>query len=116
KLSTYRDQQIDTLESLLNPTKKLVLVTAHRRESFGRGMEEICDALKQLAKRDDVEIVFPVHPNPNVRDLMYARLGKTTAIHLMEPLGYPAFAWAMIRAYLMITDSGGIQEEAPGLG
>ncbi len=116
KLKNHRDLQIDTLKASLDPTKKLILVTTHRRESFGKGMKEICDALELLANREDVEILFPVHPNPNVLDLMNARLGNAKAIHLIEPLGYPAFAWAMIRAYLVITDSGGIQEEAPSLG
>lgn len=116
RLKVYRDMQINTLESLFDSTKKLILVTAHRRESFGRGMEEICNALELLAERDDVEILFPVHPNPNVRDLVYARLEKMDHVHLIEPLGYPAFAWLMIQAYLVITDSGGIQEEAPSLG
>lgn len=116
KLRTYRDAEIDRLESLLDSAKKTILVTAHRRESFGQGMKEICTALEQLARRQDIVILFPVHPNPNVRDLMYGRLGEIKNIHLIEPLGYPAFAWLMARAYLIITDSGGIQEEAPSLG
>src|SRR5690606_27480878 len=116
KLQNYTDLEIDALKELLDPTKKLLLVTTHRRESFGKGIGTICKALELLASRDDVEILFPVHPNPNVRDLVNARLGNTKAVHLTEPLGYPAFAWAMIQSYLVITDSGGIQEEAPSLG
>lgn len=116
KLETHRDPQINALVALLDPAKKLILVTAHRRESFGVGMENICDALELLANREDVEILFPVHPNPNVRDLVYTRLGCKKAVYLIDPLGYPAFAWTMTQAYLVITDSGGIQEEAPSLG
>src|SRR5690606_430315 len=74
KLRTYRDAEIAALESLLDPAKKTVLVTAHRRESFGQGMKEICTALEELARRQDIVILFPVHPNPNVRNLMYERL------------------------------------------
>ena len=96
--------------------KKLVLVTAHRRESFGDGFEGICEALIRLAAREDVQIVYPVHPNPNVREVVERRLGGIGAIHLIEPLAYVPFVDLMRRAHVLLTDSGGIQEEAPSLG
>ena len=100
----------------LDPRKKLILVTAHRRESFGDGFDGICEALAQLAARDDVHIVYPVHPNPNVRVVVERRLGGIPAIHLIEPLSYVPFVDLMRRAHALLTDSGGIQEEAPSLG
>jgi UDP-N-acetylglucosamine 2-epimerase (non-hydrolysing) len=100
----------------LDPRKKLVLVTAHRRESFGDGLDGICDALARLAVRDDLQIVYPVHPNPNVRAVVERRLGGIPAIHLIEPLAYVPFVDLMRRAHVLLTDSGGIQEEAPSLG
>ncbi len=95
----------------LDPRKKLILVTAHRRESFGDGLEGICDALARLAARDDLEIVYPVHPNPNVRAAVGRRLRGMPAIHLIEPLSYVPFVDLMRRAHVLLTDSGGIQEE-----
>jgi UDP-N-acetylglucosamine 2-epimerase (non-hydrolysing) len=100
----------------LDARKKLVLVTAHRRESFGEGFEGICAALLRLAGREDVQIVYPVHPNPNVREVVERRLGGIGAIQLIEPLAYVPFVDLMRRAHLLLTDSGGIQEEAPSLG
>jgi len=96
--------------------RKLIAVTAHRRESFGDGFDRICNALVQLADRPDVEIVYPVHPNPNVQDPVNRLLRGKTNIHLIAPLDYVAFVDLMRRAYLLITDSGGIQEEGPSLG
>jgi len=96
--------------------RKLILVTAHRRESFGPGIAEICDALSALARRTDVQIVFPVHRNPNVLDVVSARLADLPNVVLLEPLEYPDFVDLMRRSYLILTDSGGIQEEAPSLG
>ncbi|MFQ5853199.1 MAG: non-hydrolyzing UDP-N-acetylglucosamine 2-epimerase [Candidatus Binatia bacterium] len=97
--------------------RKLVLVTGHRRESFGPGFENICWALKQLAQRNpDIEIIYPVHLNPLVREPVHRILGDLDRIHLIEPLPYMAFVWLMRQAYLILTDSGGIQEEAPCLG
>jgi UDP-N-acetylglucosamine 2-epimerase (non-hydrolysing) len=96
--------------------KKLVLVTAHRRESFGAGFEGICEAMLRLASRGDVEIVYPVHPNPNVREVVGRKLEGVAGIHLVEPLAYVPFVELMRRAYILVTDSGGIQEEGPSLG
>jgi len=100
----------------LDPRKKLVLVTAHRRESFGEGFERICKALARLAKRNDVQLVYPVHPNPNVQDPVNRYLTGVRNIHLIEPLGYVPFVDLMRRAHVLLTDSGGIQEEGPSLG
>jgi UDP-N-acetylglucosamine 2-epimerase len=97
--------------------KRLILVTAHRRESFGAPLEAICDALRRIAERNaDVTIVYPVHLNPQVRRPVLERLGDCPQIHLLEPLDYLSFVQMMDRAHLILTDSGGIQEEAPALG
>ncbi|WGZ96032.1 MAG: UDP-N-acetylglucosamine 2-epimerase (non-hydrolyzing) [Candidatus Thiothrix putei] len=118
-----RIQQNSTLEDqlasqfrFLHPTKKLLLVTGHRRESFGDGFERICQALAQLAQRDDLEIVYPVHLNPNVHEPVNRLLSHNSNIHLIDPQDYLPFVYLMNRAYLILTDSGGIQEEAPSLG
>jgi UDP-N-acetylglucosamine 2-epimerase (non-hydrolysing) len=100
----------------LDETKKCIVVTAHRRESFGEGMAQICRALVTLGRRDDVQIVYPVHRNPNVLDPVTSLLAGNPNIVLLEPLPYTAFVDLMRRAYLLLTDSGGIQEEAPSLG
>ena len=100
----------------LDPTKKLIVVTAHRRESFGDGIVGICQALAQLAGRGDVQIVYPVHRNPNVLGPATQILSGLPNVVLLEPLDYPRFVDLMRRAYLIVTDSGGIQEEAPSLG
>lgn len=100
----------------LDPSKKLIVVTAHRRESFGEGFQRICSALAQLAQRGDVQIVYPVHPNPNVEGPVKANLAGLPNVFLVEPLDYVAFVDLMRRAYLLVTDSGGIQEEGPSLG
>lgn len=100
----------------LDPTKKMILVTGHRRENFGNGFENICTALKQLAVRDDVQIVYPVHLNPNVQEPVHRLLSDNPNISLIEPLDYLPFVYLMTRSYLIITDSGGVQEEAPALG
>jgi len=100
----------------LDVAKKLIVVTAHRRESFGEGFERICEALARLARRADVQLVYPVHRNPNVIDPVYRRLDGLPNVFLLEPLDYVPFVDLMRRAYLLITDSGGIQEEGPSLG
>lgn len=101
----------------LDATKRLVLVTSHRRENFGDPFRNICIALRTLAERNaDVQILYPVHPNPNVKDVAYELLGDTRNIILCDPLDYAPFVAAMKKAYLIISDSGGVQEEAPALG
>jgi UDP-N-acetylglucosamine 2-epimerase (non-hydrolysing) len=100
----------------LDPDKKLLLVTAHRRESFGEGFEQICLALATLAQRPDVQIVYPVHPNPNVQGPVNRHLRNLANVHLIEPQSYVPFVDLMRRAYILITDSGGVQEEGPSLG
>ncbi len=100
----------------LDLTKKRILVTAHRRESFGTGFENICQALARLATRDDIQIVFPVHPNPNVFEPVRRHLGGSPHVLLTDPLDYVAFVELMRGSYFLLTDSGGIQEEGPSLG
>ncbi len=119
---------VDALLSVLNgetpamavtdaQAPKLILVTAHRRESIGRNLRQICQALGEIAARNrDVEILYPVHPNPNVHAQVHALLSGRDRVKLVPPMGYPEFVRAMARAYLILTDSGGIQEEAPVLG
>jgi UDP-N-acetylglucosamine 2-epimerase (non-hydrolysing) len=96
--------------------KRLILVTGHRRESFGDGFDRICKALGRIAARPDVEIVYPVHLNPNVRGPVERHLGRLANVHLIEPQDYLPFVYLMSRAALILTDSGGVQEEAPSLG
>jgi UDP-N-acetylglucosamine 2-epimerase (non-hydrolysing) len=109
--------QLDKTFSFLSPEKRLMLVTGHRRESFGDGFERICQALaKTAADNADVEILYPVHLNPNVREPVNRLLSGISNIHLIEPVEYLPFVYLMNRAYLILTDSGGIQEEAPSLG
>jgi UDP-N-acetylglucosamine 2-epimerase (non-hydrolysing) len=100
----------------LDASKRLVLVTGHRRENFGDGFEQICRALAILADRGDVQIVYPVHLNPNVQEPVKRILAARKGVVLIEPLDYLPFVYLMSRAYLILTDSGGVQEEAPSLG
>lgn len=100
----------------LDASKKMILVTGHRRESFGEGFERMCGALSRLAGRADVELVYPVHPNPNVREPVERLLGGRSNVHLIDPQDYVPFVDLMRRSYLILTDSGGVQEEAPSLG
>ena len=109
-------RSMSTQFSFLDPEKKLILVTGHRRENFGTGFERICRALRKLGERDDVQIIYPVHLNPNVQEPVRRILGETPRVHLIEPLDYLPFVYLMDRSYLIITDSGGVQEEAPSLG
>ena len=96
--------------------KRIIGVTSHRRENFGGGLEAIAEAVRQIAARSDVGIIFPVHPNPNVRRVMDAALAGLDNVALIEPLDYPHFARLLGMAHIMLTDSGGVQEEAPALG
>tara|TARA_R110001583_G_scaffold95839_1_gene239886 strand:+ start:4633 stop:5757 length:1125 start_codon:yes stop_codon:yes gene_type:complete len=107
---------IKTLNKNIDFSKKIILVTGHRRENFGDGFLNICRALQTIAKHEDVEIVYPVHLNPNVQKPVYELLKSIKNIHLIAPLDYPSFVWMMTKSYLIITDSGGVQEEAPSLG
>ena len=100
----------------LDEKKKLIIVTGHRRENFGSGFINICLALEEISQRDDIQIVYPVHLNPNVQDPVRRILGTNPNIYLIEPLDYLPFVYLMDKAYLLLTDSGGIQEEAPSLG
>ncbi|MAW94823.1 MULTISPECIES: non-hydrolyzing UDP-N-acetylglucosamine 2-epimerase [unclassified Leeuwenhoekiella] len=97
--------------------KKIILITGHRRENFGKGMRRICEALKSLAQqRPDIHLVYPVHLNPNVKNTVFDILGELKNCSLIEPLQYPDFVWLMNKSFLIVTDSGGVQEEAPSLG
>ncbi|MFA7686579.1 MAG: UDP-N-acetylglucosamine 2-epimerase (non-hydrolyzing) [Moheibacter sp.] len=117
KVKDIQNPEIESLRNLVDPAKKLILVTGHRRENHGAGFIRICDALKEIALRNpDVQIIYPVHLNPNVQKPVYEILSQVNNIHLIDPLAYPAFVWLMNRSYLIITDSGGVQEEAPSLG
>lgn len=106
------------IDALPYPTSgnRMVLVTGHRRENFGDGFRNICEALAELAERPDIEIVYPVHLNPNVQKPVNEILGGIPNVHLLEPVDYPSFVHLMTNAHIVITDSGGIQEEAPSLG
>src|SRR5690606_12561720 len=102
---------------LADAGRRVVLVTGHRRESFGGGMENVCRALARLAAEPGIDdIVYPVHPNPNVMDPVNRLLGEISNVHLIPPMDYLPFVYLMSRVYFVITDSGGIQEEAPSLG
>ena len=100
----------------LDPSKKLILVTGHRRESFGDGFENICQALRTLAHQADVQVLYPMHLNPNVREPVNRILHNIKNVFLIEPQEYLPFVYLMSRAYIILTDSGGVQEEAPSLG
>jgi len=108
--------ELDARLLFIDDTKPVLLVTGHRRESFGAGFDGICSALADLAQRGDVQIVYPVHLNPNVRGPVQEKLGKLPNVHLIEPLDYAGFVRLMQRASIILTDSGGVQEEAPALG
>ena len=121
-ITSRLDQDKDLQKSLdaafpfLDPKRRLILVTGHRRENFGDGFENICHALADLSARDDLQIIYPVHLNPNVREPVMRILENRNNVHLTEPAEYLPFIRLMQRSHLVITDSGGIQEEAPSLG
>jgi len=111
------NEEINYLKTIVDYTKKLILVTGHRRENHGQGFINICKALKEIAEGNrDVQIIYPVHLNPNVKGPVYEILSGVENIILIDPLAYPAFVWLMNQSQLIITDSGGVQEEAPSLG
>ena len=103
------------IKDQLDLTKKLILVTGHRRENFGEGLENICAAVLKIAEKSDVEVVFVLHMNPNVKNIIVGILDDHANIHLIEAVDYPLFVWLMNQSEVIISDSGGIQEEAPTL-
>lgn len=116
KVKSIDNNQIDTLKSLVKADKDIILVTGHRRENHGEGFLNICTALKDIASSNDVQIIYPVHLNPNVQKPVNEILSDVKNINLIAPLPYEAFIWLMEKSKLIITDSGGVQEEAPSLG
>lgn len=117
RVENIRNIEIENLKQIVNFNKNIILVTGHRRENHGQGFLDICEALKTIALQNpDTEIVYPVHLNPNVKGPVYDLLSEVDNIKLIAPLAYPAFVWIMKQSKLIITDSGGVQEEAPSLG
>ncbi|GBF18505.1 MULTISPECIES: non-hydrolyzing UDP-N-acetylglucosamine 2-epimerase [Arenibacter] len=115
--TSFQDTEVTQLKTIIDDSKKLILVTGHRRENHGQGFINICEALKVIAEENpDAQIIYPVHLNPNVQKPVYELLANIDNISLIAPLSYPAFVWLMEKSYLIITDSGGVQEEAPSLG
>lgn len=111
--SSLENIEIELLKDRLDFNKKLILVTGHRRESFGNGIRNICEALMEISKREDVEIIYPIHLNPKVNAPVKELLGDKTKIHLVPPVSYPIMIWLLEQCNMIISDSGGIQEEAP---
>ena len=110
-------EELDKNFSFLDPAKRIILETGHRRESFGEGFKRISKALYEIAKKNkDVQIIYPVHLNPNVQKPVKKLLKEISNIYLIEPQNYIKFNYLMSKAYIILTDSGGIQEEAPSLG
>ena len=116
KVKRLKPSDFDGVFDGIDFRKRIVLVTGHRRESFGDPFRNICHALRDIAKMEGVAVVYPVHLNPNVRKPVFEILANMPNVHLIEPLDYPSFIWLMHRSYLILTDSGGVQEEAPSLG
>lgn len=117
RVKNLENEDVARLSKTIDFNKRVVLVTGHRRENHGQGFINICEALKEIAiQNSNIEIVYPVHLNPNVLRPVNELLKNIKNIHLVKPLSYPTFVWLMNRSYLIITDSGGVQEEAPSLG
>lgn len=118
RVNNFTSKSLDQIfNRILANNGKILLITGHRRENFGQGFTEICDALAELARTyPNLHLVYPVHLNPNVQQPVYQRLGEVSNIHLIDPLAYPDFVYAMKLSWAILTDSGGVQEEAPGLG
>lgn len=117
RVNSIKNEEIELLKTSIDFNKKIILVTGHRRENHGDGFVNICLALKEIADLNpNIQIIYPVHLNPNVKDTVYEILGNISNIKLFKPIAYPAFVWLMNQSYLIITDSGGVQEEAPSLG
>ncbi len=109
-------EQLEKKLPIIDKNKKLILVTGHRRENFGKGFDNICKAINTISQRDDVQIIYPVHLNPNVKEPVFKYLANKNNITLIDPLDYLPFISLMKKAYIILTDSGGVQEEAPSLG
>lgn len=117
RVDHLQNEEIETLKREIDFSKRVILVTGHRRENHGQGFIDICEALKQITETaENVQIVYPVHLNPKVQKPVYEILGDKENVKLIAPLAYPAFVWLMNKSELVITDSGGVQEEAPSLG
>lgn len=117
RVQNIQNEEIEYLKELVDTNKRLILVTGHRRENHGQGFINICEALKEIAlTHPDVQIIYPVHLNPNVQKPVHEILDGIENVQLIDPLAYPAFVWLMTQSYMIITDSGGVQEEAPSLG
>ena len=109
-----RPPAIPQLRGLKLAGRKLIVVTAHRRENFGPGLTSICQGILRLAaQREEIEIVYPVHPNPNVQAIVQPMLGGMERIHLIDPLDYPQFVWLLNQAYLALSDSGASRKKCP---
>lgn len=117
KNDKYTDPEIEQLKENIDFSKKIILVTGHRRENHGQGFINICKALKQIAgNHPETQLIYPVHLNPNVQKPVYELLNEVSNIKLIDPISYPAFVWLIEKSHIIITDSGGVQEEAPSLG
>lgn len=117
RVKEIQNLEIDNLKTIVDTSKRMILVTGHRRENHGQGFINICEALKEIASANkNVQIIYPVHLNPNVQKPVHDILSGIDNVILIEPLAYPAFVWLMTQSYMIITDSGGVQEEAPSLG
>jgi UDP-N-acetylglucosamine 2-epimerase (non-hydrolysing) len=117
RVKNLSTENIEIIKKALLPEQDVILVTGHRRENHGEGFERICQALKEIAKaKPETKIIYPVHLNPNVQKPVKKHLDDLQNILLMPPLSYPEFIWLMNRSKIIITDSGGVQEEAPSLG
>lgn len=117
RVKSIQSNEIENLKIIIDSSKKLILVTGHRRENHGQGFINICEALKEIAtSNEDIQIIYPVHLNPNVQKPVHEILSGIDNVKLIDPLAYPAFVWLMNQSFMIITDSGGVQEEAPSLG
>jgi UDP-N-acetylglucosamine 2-epimerase (non-hydrolysing) len=112
----YSGRDIDYVKSIVDNQKKIILITGHRRENFGDGFEQLCEAIKEIAADKSLQIIYPVHLNPNVQEPVNRILSDIENVKLINPIDYPAFIYLMKKAHIIITDSGGVQEEAPSLG
>lgn len=117
RVTQFSEKMEESIKTVFTSHRKILLVTGHRRENFGDGFIQICEALRELAEQHPtLEIVYPVHLNPNVQQPVYERLGNLSNIHLPAPMDYADFVYAMKQSWVILTDSGGVQEEAPSLG